>query len=130
MTGGQKLAPTLPNTAPVAKPVGAFTVHLPARDATAYPGDPSQSAVATGMARGETTTRAGALTSSSRSPSPPQITGANGKVSLRPIKEFVRSLRPDHPLRTVLMGEPDHIDSSEYLVKLTVWLRLLPNDGH
>jgi hypothetical protein len=85
--------------------------------------------VATGMAHGTTVTRAGAHTSSSWSPSPPQITGANGKVSLRPIKEFVRSLRPDHPLRMVLMGEPDHINSSEYLVKLTAWLRLLQNHG-
>ncbi len=52
---------------------------------------------------------------------------AGGTVSLRPIKEFVRALRPDHPLRLVLMGEPDEMDRGEYYVKLTIWLRLLPD---
>jgi len=51
-------------------------------------------------------------------------------VSLRPIKEVVRKLSPDHPLRMVLMGEPDTMDRGEYFVKLTVWLRLLPADAH
>ncbi|MGP8146968.1 MAG: hypothetical protein ACLQAS_06110 [Thermoplasmata archaeon] len=46
------------------------------------------------------------------------------------MKEFVEKLSANHPLRIVLMSEPDEIGRSEYLVKLTVWLRLLPNDGH
>jgi hypothetical protein len=51
-------------------------------------------------------------------------------ISLRPLKEFVQQLNPDHPLRVVLMSEPDEMDRAEYCVKLTVWLRLLPNEGH
>ena len=51
-------------------------------------------------------------------------------MSLRPLKEFVQRLSPDHPLRVVLMDEPDEIDRAEYCVKLTVWLRLLPNQDH
>ncbi len=54
----------------------------------------------------------------------------NGAISLRPMKEFVAKLSANHPLRIVLMSEPDEIGRAEYLVKLTVWLRLLPNDGH
>ena len=54
----------------------------------------------------------------------------NGTISLRPMKEFVEKLSANHPLRIVLMSEPDEIGRSEYLVKLTVWLRLLPNDWH
>jgi hypothetical protein len=50
-------------------------------------------------------------------------------VSLRPLKEFVQRLSPDHPLRVVLMEEPDEIDRTEYCVKLAIWLRLLPNEG-
>ncbi len=80
------------------------------------------------MARGTIVTRAGALTSSRplslRSPVP-----GNGSISLRPIKEFAQKLSANHPLRIVLMGEPDEIGRGEFLVKLTVWLRLLPNDG-
>jgi hypothetical protein len=49
-----------------------------------------------------------------------------GKVSLRPVKQFVRSLEPAHPLRVVVISEPDEMDRSEYLIKLAVWLRLLP----
>ncbi len=45
------------------------------------------------------------------------------------MKEFAQKLSANHPLRIVLMGEPDEIGRGEFLVKLTVWLRLLPNDG-
>jgi len=81
------------------------------------------------MARGTSISRAGALTTASPSPSLPTGEDVRTKVSLRPVKEFVRSLRPEHPLRIVLAGEPDEIERSEYFVKLTVWLRLLPPDG-
>ena len=50
-------------------------------------------------------------------------------MSLRPIKEFVRTLRPDHPLRLVLAGEPEQLTPDEFCVKLTIWLRLLPPDS-
>lgn len=45
------------------------------------------------------------------------------------MKEFAQKLSASHPLRIVLMDEPDEIGRGEYLVKLIVWLRLLPNDG-
>ncbi len=85
--------------------------------------------VATGTARGTTISEAGAPTSSSRAPSLPQAASTSGTVSLRPIKEFVRALRPDHALRLVLMDEPDEMDRGEYYVKLTIWLRLMPDES-
>ncbi|MDA4131737.1 MAG: hypothetical protein OK454_01240, partial [Thaumarchaeota archaeon] len=52
-------------------------------------------------------------------PSDPEI------ISLRPVKEVVRSLTPDHPLRIVLLGEPDEMPRAEYGAKLMGWFRLL-----
>jgi len=64
-----------------------------------------------------------------RAPPPARAGPWDEMISLRPLKEFVQKLNPDHPLRVVLMAEPDEIDRDEYYVKLTVWLRLLPNEG-
>ncbi|MGI0132659.1 MAG: hypothetical protein ACREDK_06165 [Thermoplasmata archaeon] len=61
--------------------------------------------------------------------SPPAEEAARRRVLIRPIKEFVRRLEANHPLRLALAGEPDEMDSAEYLVKLSVWLRLMPEDG-
>ena len=63
------------------------------------------------------------------SPSPSSAANArpNAKVATRPLKEIVRKLPPDHPLRVVVLSEPDEIDGNECFVKLTVWLRLLPD---
>ena len=52
----------------------------------------------------------------------------NGKVAIRPVKDVVRMLPPGHPLRVVVLSEPDELDGNEYFVKLSVWLRLLPKD--
>jgi hypothetical protein len=46
-------------------------------------------------------------------------------VQMAPLKEFARKLRPDHPLRVVLAEEPEEMDSEEYCVKISIWLRLL-----
>ena len=64
-----------------------------------------------------------------RAPLPQSSRPSDALVSLRPLKEFVQRLSPDHPLRVVLMEEPDEIDRTEYCVKLAIWLRLLPNEG-
>ena len=82
------------------------------------------------MARGSTTVaRAGAHTlTASPSPSPVGAPLANGKVAIRPVKDVVRRLPPSHPLRVVVLSEPDELDGNEYFVKLSVWLRLLPKD--
>ena len=80
------------------------------------------------MAHGTSFTRESALTSSSRTPTPPTRLPANGKVAIRPIKDVARKLPPDHPLRVVILSEPDELDGDECFVKLTVWLRLLPRD--
>jgi hypothetical protein len=105
------------------------TFHLPPVKAAIYVRKASGRVVASGMARGTSISGAGAPTTSSRAPSLPSATTAKGTVSLRPLKEFVRNLRPEHPLRLVLVGEPDEMDRGEYYVKLTIWLRLLPPDG-
>ena len=90
--------------------------------------------MAAGMARDEAAggipAGANAPPTSSRSPSPSRSSRSNGKVATRPLKEIVRKLPPDHPLRVVILSEPDEIDGDECFVKLTVWLRLLPKDGH
>ena len=86
--------------------------------------------MAVGMARGTSNSgAASALTLSSRSPSPEVAPRSNGKVLTRPLKEIVRKLPPDHPLRVVVLSEPEELDGDECFVKLTVWLRLLPKDG-
>jgi hypothetical protein len=46
-------------------------------------------------------------------------------ISMRPIKEVIRGLSPDHPLRIVLLGEPDEMPRAEYGAKLKGWFRLL-----
>jgi hypothetical protein len=45
-------------------------------------------------------------------------------VSLRPIKELVQRMDPNHPLRIVLLGEPDEMSRWEYGAKVSGWLRL------
>ena len=82
-----------------------------------------------GTARLESEDRKSAA-SAFRAPPPRSPRHGDAPVSLRPLKEFVQRLSPDHPLRVVLMDEPDEIDRAEYCVKLTVWLRLLPNQDH
>ena len=82
---------------------------------------------ARGEARGGTPAQGSVLSSiPARSPSPPDERISEGKVSLRLVKQFVRNLEPAHPLRVVVISEPDEIDRVEYLIKLAVWLRLLP----
>ena len=46
-------------------------------------------------------------------------------VSLGPIKELIRGMRTDHPLRIVLNGEPDEMPQWEYRLKVSGWVRLL-----
>ncbi len=46
-------------------------------------------------------------------------------VSLRPIKDLVGRLDQNHPLRILLLGEPDEMLRWEYGSKLSGWLRLL-----
>jgi hypothetical protein len=81
------------------------------------------------MAQGAIISKPLARTESSRSPSLPTIVAQERKVSIRPLKEFAEQLSPDHPLRVVLLSEPDTINAGDYCVKLEVWLRLLPVDG-
>ena len=69
---------------------------------------------------------AGALSSSKseRSPFPALSIDPEEVISLRALKAFVRNLRPDHPLRIVLLGEPDEMSRYEYGSKLMGWIRL------
>jgi hypothetical protein len=74
------------------------------------------------VARGTSISGAGAPTSSARSPSPSR----NGRIETGPLKAIVRKLPAGHPLRVVILSEPEEIDGDECFVKLTVWLKLLP----
>jgi hypothetical protein len=48
-----------------------------------------------------------------------------GVVSLRPLKVIAESFDPAHPLRILLMGEPDELPAEEYLTKVRGWFRLM-----
>ncbi len=89
------------------------------------------------MARGATISRAGALISSSRPPSLVRFAGADLMVSLREMKAMAQSLDPSHPLRVLILGEPDEIPRQEYAAKVVGWFRLIVTpadsgqlDGH
>jgi hypothetical protein len=77
------------------------------------------------MAQGEFASQASATAQSSRSPFQLDAPPTRGTVSLRRMKESVRRLDPDHPLRLVLASEPDEISWEEYATKVEVWFRLL-----
>lgn len=46
-------------------------------------------------------------------------------VSLRELKQAAEEFGPRHPLRILLLGEPDQIPREEYYAKLPGWFRLL-----
>lgn len=46
-------------------------------------------------------------------------------VSLRLIKAAAETFGPSHPLRILLMGEPDEVPAAEYALKLPGWFRLM-----
>jgi hypothetical protein len=77
------------------------------------------------MTRGTSVTRAGALTSSFRSSSLVRFAGADLMVSLREMKAMAQSLDPSHPLRVLILGEPDEISRHEYATKVVGWFRLI-----
>jgi hypothetical protein len=77
------------------------------------------------MARGATIARAGAHTTASPSPSLPRFESADLMVSLRQMKAMVESLDPSHPLRILVLGEPDEIPRQEYATKILGWYRLI-----
>ncbi|MCI4337094.1 MAG: hypothetical protein L3K17_07915 [Thermoplasmata archaeon] len=58
----------------------------------------------------------------------PLPTGAPAIVTLRPLKEVARRLAPAHPLRILLLGEPDEMPAAEFASKAGGWLRLLAVD--
>jgi hypothetical protein len=103
----------------------AFIIHRPTGDATPYLRNSSRFPVATGMARATSVTRADALTSSSRTPSLVRFAGADLMVSLREMKAMAQSLDPSHPLRVLVLGEPDEIPREEYAAKVVGWFRLI-----
>lgn len=48
------------------------------------------------------------------------------QVDIRKLKEFASNKIPkDNPLREIIMSEQDLLGSTEFLVKVDVWLRLL-----
>jgi hypothetical protein len=80
--------------------------------------------MATGVMKGGLS--AGALSSSKseRPPFPSFEIAPEEVISLRSLKSLAKNMRPDHPLRIVLLGEPDEMSRSEYGSKLMSWIRL------
>lgn len=77
------------------------------------------------MAGGTTISRAGALGSSTRLSSLTRFAEADLPVSLREMKALAQSLDPSHPLRILVLGEPDEISRHEYASKVVGWFRLI-----
>ncbi len=50
-------------------------------------------------------------------------------VSLREMKAMVQCLDPSHPIRILLLGEPDEIPRQEYASKVVGWFRLIVTPG-
>ncbi len=46
-------------------------------------------------------------------------------VSLREMKAMAQGLEPSHPLRVLILGEPDEIPRQEYAAKVVGWFRLI-----
>ncbi len=46
-------------------------------------------------------------------------------VSLRRLKAIAERMGPRHPLRLVLLSEPDEVPWEEYASKSEIWFRLL-----
>jgi hypothetical protein len=56
----------------------------------------------------------------------PKASWRAADIGIRPLKDFVVFAFPeDHPLRTVILAERDHLPPSEFLAKMEVWLVLL-----
>lgn len=53
----------------------------------------------------------------------------DGTITITPLKAMALRLRFDHPLRLVLMAEPDRMAPEVYLSRLELWLRLLSVSG-
>jgi hypothetical protein len=51
--------------------------------------------------------------------------GSNRMVSLRELKSMAHRLDPSHPLRILVLGEPDEIPRQEYATKVVGWFRLI-----
>ena len=81
--------------------------------------------MATRLARLDPWLEAPASASSDLSPSSRLGASEREFVSLRTIKSLVQSLSPSHPLRILVLGEPDEIPCGEYATKVVGWFRLL-----
>ena len=49
------------------------------------------------------------------------------KVSLLPLKE--KALNFPEPVKTLILSEPDNMDSQEFILKVATWDRLLLMEG-
>lgn len=77
------------------------------------------------MAQGAIISKALTTSKSSRPPSLLRFSEPGLMVSLRNIKAMAQSLGPSHPLRVLLLGEPDEIPRQEYASKVIGWFRLI-----
>ncbi len=53
------------------------------------------------------------------------LSGGEDLIDLRALKVVVRTLVPAHPLRILVLGEPNEISREEYVAKVSGWFRLL-----
>jgi hypothetical protein len=77
------------------------------------------------MAQGAIISKTLTTSKTSRSPSLPRFAGADLMVSLREMKAMAHNLDPAHPLRILVLGEPDEIPRQEYAAKILSWYRLI-----
>jgi hypothetical protein len=60
---------------------------------------------------------------------PPEVRPQAKTVSLRRLKGLAARMGPSHPLRVVLLSEPDEVPWEEYAAKSEIWFRLLTLKG-
>jgi hypothetical protein len=77
------------------------------------------------MAHGAIVARVLTTTKTSRPPSAQPSAETELNVSLREIKARAQRLDPSHPLRILVMAEPDELPRYEYAVKVVGWFRLI-----
>ncbi|MGC2358691.1 MAG: hypothetical protein WA691_00045 [Thermoplasmata archaeon] len=77
------------------------------------------------MASGSTVSNLGGPPSLLRSSIGARFAGADLMVSLREMKSMAHGLDPSHPLRILVLGEPDEIPRHEYANKVVGWFRLI-----
>jgi hypothetical protein len=52
---------------------------------------------------------------------------SHGRISIKSLKKFVYEHLPTNStIRDLILAEPDQMSTQEFLIKMEIWLRLIP----